>query len=209
MQLNQFKEHIKSYVPFRLTNDQEKLLHVLHDFLSYDIGKKTFVLKGYAGTGKTTMVSALVKALGKWNYTSMLLAPTGRAAKVLTGYSKRRAFTIHKMIYSTRRVSGRMQFVLKNNTFKRTIFIIDEASMIDIFLMVNLLRAIPLKAQVVIIGDIGQLPSVSAGAVLRDIINSKQVACARIEKIQRQKGTSSIIVKSHDIDKGKFDYSET
>ena len=216
MQLNQFEEHIKSYVPFRLTNDQEKLLHVLHDFLSYDIGKKTFVLKGYAGTGKTTMVSALVKALGKWNYTSMLLAPTGRAAKVLTGYSKRRAFTIHKMIYSTRRVSGRMQFVLKNNTFKRTIFIIDEASMIGNQAGINgksLLEDVMSyvyngeKCHIIFVGDTAQLPPVheDVSKALDPMFLTKayytNVFTYELEEVVRQEEDSGILFNATSIRK--------
>ena len=88
-------------------------------------------MSGYAGTGKTSLVSALTQILGKLNYSTMLLAPTGRAAKVISSYSKRRAFTIHKIIYTYKHVGGKSVFVLKNNTAKNTLFVVDEASMIS------------------------------------------------------------------------------
>ncbi len=130
MELDQFISLLKGNFSFDFTNDQEELIHKLYDFVSYKEDRKAFVLKGYAGTGKTSIISAFIKTIGKLNYSSILLAPTGRAAKVLTNYSGRRAFTIHKMIYTTKYVGGRNTFILKHNAFKRTLFIVDEASMI-------------------------------------------------------------------------------
>lgn len=130
MTQEQFRDLVASHFHFPFTKDQENLVNELFDFFDYSLGKKTFVLKGYAGTGKTSVISAVIKSLGKLNLTSMLLAPTGRAAKVLGNYSGRKAFTIHKLIYTTKFVGGRNQFIRKKNTFKRTVFIIDEASMI-------------------------------------------------------------------------------
>lgn len=131
MQLEQFKELIKEKFEFPFTQDQEKLIGVLHNFLTSTYSKKIMVMSGYAGTGKTSLVSALTQILGKLNYSTMLLAPTGRAAKVISSYSKRRAFTIHKIIYTYKYVAGRNVFVLKKNTAKNTLFVVDEASMIS------------------------------------------------------------------------------
>ena len=124
MDLENFKSLLKEKIEFSLTKDQEELTFFLHQFLTSGSSKKVFVLNGYAGTGKTTLVSGLTQILGKLNYKTTLLAPTGRAAKVISSYSGRRAFTIHKMIYTYKYIGGRNVFVLKKNTSKNTIFIL-------------------------------------------------------------------------------------
>ena len=92
-------DQIVKAFPHEPTPQQLELFDKLHEFLISDNGDECFILKGYAGTGKTTVVGALVKALKYYNYKSALLAPTGRAAKVITNYSGRKAFTIHKRSY--------------------------------------------------------------------------------------------------------------
>jgi ATP-dependent exoDNAse (exonuclease V) alpha subunit len=96
-------------------------------------GQMTFLLKGYAGTGKTTLISAVIKILSKFGYKAVLLAPTGRAAKVMSQYSGKRAFTIHKKIYRqvTHPHTGAMEFKRQTNYHTKTLFIVDEASMIS------------------------------------------------------------------------------
>lgn len=105
---------------------------MLEKFLPSSNGEECFVLKGYAGTGKTTLISALVKVLPQIQLKSVLLAPTGRAAKVISNYSGRKAFTIHKKIYRKKlAASPEMNFVLGDNIMENTLFIVDEASMIS------------------------------------------------------------------------------
>ncbi len=105
---------------------------MLEKFLPSSNGEECFVLKGYAGTGKTTLISALVKVLPQIKLKSVLLAPTGRAAKVISNYSGRKAFTIHKKIYRKKlAASPEMNFVLGDNIMENTLFIVDEASMIS------------------------------------------------------------------------------
>ena len=119
------------------TIDQQELISRISTFIgnyySPDHRDDTLIIKGYAGTGKTSMVAALVKILPKIGMKAVLLAPTGRAAKVLAGYSGHQAFTIHKKIYRQKSASanGLGNFVLDNNKHQRTIFIVDEASMIS------------------------------------------------------------------------------
>ena len=121
------------YMP---TLDQQELIgHIttfVSNYFSPDHRDDTLIIKGYAGTGKTSMVSALVKILPKVGLKSVLLAPTGRAAKVLAGYSGHQALTIHKKIYRQKSATanGLGNFALDNNKHQRTIFIVDEASMI-------------------------------------------------------------------------------
>ena len=120
--------------PFKPTEGQRKLFLLFDQFLSKPRGQRaTLMLRGYAGTGKTSVLSALVKALPQFDYRSVLLAPTGRAAKVMASYTGRKAFTIHKLIYQRTAdpFSGRIEFKRKRNYFKKTLFIIDESSMIS------------------------------------------------------------------------------
>lgn len=114
------------------TAQQTEVFVLLEKFLGSVNPDECFILKGYAGTGKTTLISALVKVLPKLKLKSVLLAPTGRAAKVISNYSGRKAFTIHKKIYRKKvAASPEMNFVLGDNIMDNTIFIVDEASMIS------------------------------------------------------------------------------
>lgn len=114
------------------TSQQRDVFTLLERFLPMGDGDECFLLKGYAGTGKTTLISALVKVLPRVKLKSVLLAPTGRAAKVISNYSGRKAFTIHKRIYRKKvAVSLDMNFMLADNLSENTVFIVDEASMIS------------------------------------------------------------------------------
>ena len=121
---------IKEQLPFEPTEQQTQLLDALGIFLMSTDSEKVFLLKGYAGTGKTSVVSALVRALNNLKQKTMLLAPTGRAAKVIAGYSGFPAFTIHKRIYRQKSMSE-FRFQLADNLYNHTLFIVDEASMIS------------------------------------------------------------------------------
>ncbi len=114
------------------TSQQREVFSLLGKFLPAGEGDECFLLKGYAGTGKTTLISALVKVLPKIKLRSVLLAPTGRAAKVISNYSGKKAYTIHKRIYRKKvAASPDMNFVLSDNIAENTLFIVDEASMIS------------------------------------------------------------------------------
>lgn len=121
---------IKDQLAFEPTEQQVQLLDALGTFLMSTDPEKLFLLKGYAGTGKTSVVSALVRALNELQQKTMLLAPTGRAAKVIAGYSGFPAFTIHKRIYRQKSISE-FRFQLADNLYNHTLFIVDEASMIS------------------------------------------------------------------------------
>src|SRR3978361_870929 len=122
-------DQIRKAFPHEPTAQQNELFDRLHTFLGSDNGDECFILKGYAGTGKTTVLSALVKALPNYNLKSVLLAPTGRAAKVITNYSGKKAFTIHKRIYRKKSaLNVDESFMIADNLSANTLFIIDEAS---------------------------------------------------------------------------------
>ncbi len=121
---------IKLNFPFVPTVQQEKTIEMLAEFLMSEKERKVFLLCGYAGTGKTVLISALVRTLERLERKSVLLAPTGRAAKVFSNYSGKSAYTIHKCIYRQKSILNSSVFTLMENRAKHTLFIVDEASMI-------------------------------------------------------------------------------
>ena len=127
---NFIASRIKDQLPFEPTEQQVQLLDLLGEFLMSTDKNKIFMLRGYAGTGKTSVVSALVRALNELKQKTVLLAPTGRAAKVIAGYSGFPAYTIHKKIYRQKSMSE-FRFQLADNLQTHTLFIVDEASMIS------------------------------------------------------------------------------
>ena len=122
---------IKLNFPFKATVEQEKTIEKLSDFILSDDGRKVFLLCGYAGTGKTSLISALVRTMEQLERKTVLLAPTGRAAKVFSSYSGRSAHTIHKCIYRQKSIMDSSVFTLSENRMQNTLFIVDEASMIS------------------------------------------------------------------------------
>ena len=157
-------------LPFEASKEQLEVIRALEVFCLKPDASHLFMLKGYAGTGKTSIIGALVKSLPHFGKTAALLAPTGRAAKVITSYSGRKAFTIHKKIYQTSSSKdGKLNFRLRKNNASHTIFIVDEASMIhdgldfdgrslleDLLLFVNSGN----KCGIILVGDTAQLPPV-------------------------------------------------
>jgi exodeoxyribonuclease-5 len=172
------KDHLKNSIIKSLghspTNDQVKLIDSLSEFIIDTESRKIFLVKGFAGTGKTTVISALVKTTEELKIKSLLLAPTGRAAKVLSSYSQKSAFTIHKKIYRQKSSKdGFGTFVLNANLNSNTIFIVDEASMISnhsndlsIFGSGQLLNDLlcfvynDKNCKLILVGDTAQLPPV-------------------------------------------------
>ncbi len=161
------------HFPFNPTHDQRVALASIADFLVDPRKEATFVLQGYAGTGKTTIIRSLVKALPSLNLKVVLLAPTGRAAKVMAQYASTRAFTIHKAIYIPRRMpGGGMAFTIRPNRAVNTLFVVDEASMISdasidsglsrSSLLEDLIEFVGLGSgnKLMFIGDKAQLPPV-------------------------------------------------
>ncbi len=129
---NHLKEILTSKLPFTPTRCQEKLIDVLSGYITSYEPDEIMLIKGYAGTGKTTMVFSLTQGLASLKIRSILMAPTGRAAKVMSGYCKMPAFTIHKKIYRQKTsTDGMGKFSLNKNLYKNTYFIVDEASMIS------------------------------------------------------------------------------
>ncbi|MBE98649.1 AAA family ATPase [Flavobacterium coralii] len=176
MNPGQFYQILRRNFPFEPTLKQDIFLQKISTFINSDSKDEIFVLKGYAGTGKTTIISTLVNHLKEANKKYVLLAPTGRAAKVISGYSQKPAYTIHKRIYFPKKGSGgTMGFTLQPNKFTNTIFIVDEASMISdtaneskMFengsLLDDLMQYVYSgnNCKLVLIGDTAQLPPVNS-----------------------------------------------
>ncbi|MDR0507594.1 MAG: AAA family ATPase [Dysgonamonadaceae bacterium] len=172
---NFFQEQIKKNFPHTPTTEQDIAMQQLGDFLFDRNSSSLFLLKGYAGTGKSSLVGAIVKTMNDLKQKSVLLAPTGRAAKVFTAYSGQAAYTIHKKIYRQKIFSNEPSgFVLSDNLYKHTLFIVDEASMIsndglDSFnfgtgrLLDDLIRYVYSGegCRLILLGDSAQLPPVS------------------------------------------------
>lgn len=164
--------------------------------------QRVFILTGGPGCGKTfttRTIVALWKAMGK----SMVLAsPTGRAAKRLSEMTGCEAKTIHRLLEFDPKTMGFKRD--SDNPLAAQAIVIDEASMLDLFLAYSLLKAVPLDAQLLFVGDIDQLPSVGPGNVLRDLIGSEQVPVVRLTQVFRQAAISDIVGNAHRINNGEF-----
>ncbi|APX99982.1 ATP-dependent DNA helicase [Lacinutrix venerupis] len=213
MTSSQFYSLIKQQFPFLPTAKQDILLLQLSEFIFKNNNNDVFLLKGYAGTGKTTVIGTIVNNLWKAKKSAVLMAPTGRAAKVISNYSKKEAFTIHKKIYFPKKdKGGGVKFVLQPNKHKDTIFIVDEASMIpdapsDSKLYANgsllddLMQYVYQghKCKLLLIGDTAQLPPVKldiSPALDENILSlsyNKEVTKIELDEVMRQGQDSGIL----------------
>lgn len=166
-------ERIRKYFPHSPTTDQEYFFNAMDAFLDKEIpAGATYILKGYAGTGKTTVLAALVKALPSLGLRAVMLAPTGRAAKVMSAYADKTGYTIHKIIYRAKQglVDGGDGFVVQKNYYQKSVFIVDEASMLSDdrmggkSLLADLIGFVFQNPEnrLLLIGDIAQLPPVGS-----------------------------------------------
>jgi len=168
--------------------------------VSKALSNKLMVITGGPGTGKTTLVQTLIKILEIKELNIKLCAPTGRAAKRLSETTGLAATTIHRLLEIDQAQGG-----FKHNEENRIscdYLIVDESSMIDVTLFFALLKALPDSAGLLLVGDVDQLPSVGAGQVLKDIINSNMITTVRLNQIFRQSATSDIITNAHNVNKG-------
>ena len=221
---------------FQPTVKQNLFFQKIADFLIATSNDEIFVLKGYAGTGKTTIISTVINHLEAINMKCVLLAPTGRAAKVISNYSGKPAYTIHKRIYFPKKSkSGGVSFTLQQNKFKDTIFIVDESSMIsdtsqdsklyengslldDLFFYVEAGK----NCKLLLVGDTAQLPPVNMTISPALDINTlslhyqKNVQHIELDEVMRQAETSGILynatqlrelLDSHFIDTFQFNLS--
>jgi exodeoxyribonuclease V alpha subunit len=161
---------------------------------------KVLIITGGPGTGKTTIINAILKIFSRISIKIMLAAPTGRAAKRMSEATGHKAKTIHRMLEYSVQKHGFQKNEL--NPLNCDLMIVDEASMIDTILMHHLLKAIPPGATFIMVGDVNQLPSVGAGNVLKDLIASGEIQVVELKEIFRQAKESLIIVNAHRINNG-------
>lgn len=179
----------------QLSSSQRKALRC-------SIENKVLIITGGPGVGKTTLIKALLELAQRDGHLRVALcAPTGRAAKRLAEATELPAKTIHRLLEYEHQNGFKRNCELPLET---DVVIIDEASMIDIKLMKDLLSAIPSNAQVIFVGDVDQLPSVGPGSVLLDLINSNRVEVVRLTEVFRQASSSMIIANAHRINKGEI-----
>ena len=210
---------LKNNFPHHPTEKQDITLQLLSEFLLSKTKDDLFLLKGFAGTGKTTIIGNLVTNLWNTKMKSVLMAPTGRAAKVMSAYAKTQAFTIHRKIYFPRKQrGGGIQFVLAPNKHRNTVFIVDEASMIPdtpsdskLFengsLLDDLIQFVYSghQCKLILIGDTAQLPPVRL--TLSPALNeqqlqsrySKDVTVIELDEVVRQVQDSGILVNATDL----------
>ncbi|WP_339916690.1 ATP-dependent DNA helicase [Yeosuana marina] len=237
MTSTEFYSLLKQHFPFNPTPKQNIVLQQLSEFILNTNTNGLYLLKGYAGTGKTTIVSTLVTNLWKVKKSAVLMAPTGRAAKVISNYSGKEAFTIHKKIYFPKKnKGGGVKFVLQPNKHKNTFFIVDEASMIPdtpgdskLFengsLLDDLMQYVYSghQCKLILIGDTAQLPPVKldlSPALNQDTLSlnyNKEVTKMELDEVVRQEFDSGILANatvlreslSKDVcDSFKFDLSD-
>jgi len=210
-----------SELPFKPTIGQEGFVYRLSEFLTEKNVGKVFLLRGYAGTGKTSMVISVVKTLQAMNRKYALLAPTGRAAKVLAAYTQQRAFTIHKFIYQiTTDEFGNIRFALRQNRGKNAVIIVDEASMISLArdtgsgriqsknLLSDLMKFMEegKDCKLILIGDTAQLPPVGSadspaldGKVLQTNFQFEPEMQHELREVVRQEADSGILTNATEL----------
>jgi len=216
MSPDEFYQLIKQQFPFEPTSKQDIVLNQLSEFIFSKTPNALYLLKGYAGTGKTTIIGTLVTNLWKVKKSAVLLAPTGRAAKVISNYSGKEAFTIHKKIYTARYdKSGKVSFIIQPNKHKDTIFIVDESSMIsDVPSQAKLFGSGSLlddlmqyvysghRCKLLLLGDTAQLPPVKlelSPALNEDTLSlnyNKDVSRVELDEVVRQEEGSGILVNA-------------
>ena len=164
------------------------------------------IVTGGPGTGKTTIIKCIIDILEEQKQDYVLCAPTGRAAKRITQTTGKEARTLHRLLEISKIDDNDIDMFLDYQVkpIDEAVVIIDEASMIDVMMMNNLVKGVKPTTQIIIVGDVNQLPSVGAGSVLKDIILSDIVPTVELKQIYRQSAKSDIIVNAHRVNDGKY-----
>ena len=188
--------------------EKENLLKFSDDqveALTKSVNNSVHIITGGPGTGKTTIIKFILNVFIKRGFKTIMVAPTGRAAKRMMETTGFEAKTIHRVLEISSTEDDEFNFVGKSdkNTIKCDVIIIDEASMIDVLLGSKLFNSLGIGTKIIIVGDIDQLPSVGPGNFLKDIINSGIFPVSRLNKIYRQKENSYIVLNAHKINNGE------
>lgn len=169
------------------------------------LSRGLMIMTGGPGTGKTTTLNAIISIFEKQGFRVLLAAPTGRAAKRMSDLTGRDAKTLHRLLEVEFDMGGKLRFKHnENNPLDCDVLVVDEMSMVDVMLFESMLRAVRLGCKLVMVGDSDQLPSVGAGNLLRDIIDSKTIAVIELKEIFRQARESCIVTNAHKIVSGEY-----
>ncbi|OGL41072.1 MAG: recombinase RecD, partial [Candidatus Schekmanbacteria bacterium RBG_13_48_7] len=193
--INKVFEWTEKTLSFHLADKQKAAIE-------FSLTNKVMILTGGPGTGKTTTIDAIVRIHRAMHRTVLLAAPTGRAAKRLSEVTNHEARTIHRLLEFNHIKGGFLRN--EENQLEGDLIIIDESSMIDVLLFYHLMKALPLKSSLIFVGDIYQLPSVGAGNILRDLIQSGTIPVIELTQIFRQAQKSKIISYAHMINRGEI-----
>lgn len=213
--MSEFKRYFLSEFAFESTEDQKRAMEAIFAFLQDTHPHKLLLISGYAGTGKTTLIGHLVQCLQAFSFKTQLMAPTGRAAKVFSGFARQKAYTIHKKIYRKQKISnGSIQLALAPNLTPNTLYIVDEASMIGDFSIQgggavserNLLEDLfsfvyqGKNCSMILVGDEGQLPPVGSDfspalnrVYLENHFPQLQIRDVNMKEVMRQAAQSDIL----------------
>lgn len=216
VEISSMLKQIRSYPIKSKPIDTEKALHWVEGQLDlvmsdeqkeavrFALTEKVLVITGGPGTGKTTIIKAMITVFERAGISTLLAAPTGRAAKRMQEATGGDAKTIHRLLEYSFSAGGFKKD--RKDPLEGDVLIIDEASMIDTLLFYHLLKAVPLTTTLILIGDINQLPSVGPGNVLRDIIDSHVFPVVFLSRIFRQKQESLIVTNAHRVNTGHMPY---
>ncbi len=175
------------------------------DAITTAVSRGLMIMTGGPGTGKTTTLNAIISIFEKKGCSVLLAAPTGRAAKRMSDLTQREAKTIHRLLEVEFDIGGRLKFKHnENNPLDCEVLVVDEMSMVDVLLFESLLRAVRLGCKLIMVGDSDQLPSVGAGNLLRDVIDSGKVPVIELNEIFRQARESCIVTNAHKIVSGEY-----
>ena len=197
LDLDQLIEGVEEDLRIKYSSMQKEAIResLLHNMM---------IITGGPGTGKTTIIKAIIKALDRLNKAYLLAAPTGRAAKRMEESTSMPAQTIHRLLgYKSLQSANDLLEYHEDNPLPADAIIVDEVSMIDIFLMDNLVNALDVTTKLILVGDIDQLPSVGPGNILSDLINSGMIKTIKLDTIFRQGEESNIVLNAHRINKGQ------
>lgn len=188
---------LRTRLPFQLAALQEEAVR-------RSLTDNIVIVTGGPGTGKTTLVQAIIAVYRQVRVRIALAAPTGRAAKRLNEATRHNAGTIHRLLEFSPQQGGFQRH--ERNPLAADLIIVDEASMLDCLLMHHLLKAVPSRATLILVGDVDQLPSVGPGSVLQDLIDCGRFPVVRLTEIFRQARQSRIIINAHRVQMGQFPY---
>jgi exodeoxyribonuclease V alpha subunit len=207
-------KHLAAFLPFQTKLNPETTISWLRRKLPFKLAplqeqavkqaltEKVLIITGGPGTGKTTLIRAVLAMFRQMDARICLAAPTGRAAKRLSEATRYPAGTIHRLLEYSPHLGGFQRN--EQRPLTADLVIVDEASMLDVLLMHHLLKAVPSHATLVLVGDVDQLPAVGPGNVLLDTITSQQFAVVRLTEIFRQAQQSQIVINAHLVRQGKF-----